>query len=56
MAVKRAIPHFHGEIPDRTLEAELVKSANSASSNAITRATMGISLPEWVERYSQTTD
>ena len=56
MAVKRAIPHFHGEIPDRTLAAELVKSANSASSNAITRATMGISLPVWVERYSQTTD
>lgn len=56
LAVKRAIPHFIGEIPIRTLEAELVKSANSASSNAITQATMDITLQEWVERYSQTTD
>ncbi|MCO8268362.1 HD domain-containing protein (plasmid) [Haloferax prahovense] len=54
LAVQRAIPHFIGEIPTRTLEAELVKSANSASSNAITQAAMGISLQEWVERYSQT--
>ena len=54
LAVQRAIPHFIGEIPTRTLEAELVKSANSASSNAITQATMGITLQEWVERYSQT--
>ena len=54
--VQRAIPHFIGEIPGRTLEAELVKSANSASSNAITQATMGMSLDEWVSRYSQTTD
>ncbi|WP_415379736.1 HD domain-containing protein [Halosimplex sp. TS25] len=54
LAVQRAIPHFIGEIPDRTLEAELVKSANAASSNAITQATMGISLDEWVEEYSQT--
>jgi putative nucleotidyltransferase with HDIG domain len=54
LAVQRAIPHYIGEIPDRTLEAELVKSANSASSNAITQATMGISLQEWVEEYSQT--
>jgi putative nucleotidyltransferase with HDIG domain len=56
LAVQRAIPHFIGEIPKRTLEAELVKSANSASSNAITQATMGISLDEWVDQYSQTTD
>jgi putative nucleotidyltransferase with HDIG domain len=56
LAVKRAIPHFIGEVPERTLEAELVKSANSASSNAITQATMGISLDEWVDRHSQTTD
>ncbi|SFB67657.1 HDIG domain-containing protein [Halobiforma haloterrestris] len=54
LAVQRAIPHFLGEVPDRTLEAELVKSANSASSNAITQATMGITLQEWVEEYSQT--
>ena len=54
LAVQRAIPHFIGEIPTRTLEAELVKSANSVSSNAITQATMGISLAEWVEEYSQT--
>ncbi|PSP87773.1 phosphohydrolase [Halobacteriales archaeon QS_4_69_34] len=53
--VQRAIPHFIGEIPSRTLEAELVKSANSASSNAITQAVMGISLPEWIERHSQAT-
>ncbi|WP_123535003.1 HD domain-containing protein [Halosimplex salinum] len=56
LAVQRAIPHFIGEIPERTLEAELVASANAASSNAITQATMGISLDEWVDRYSQTTD
>ncbi len=52
--VQRAIPHFLGEVPTRTLEAELVKSANSASSNAITEAAMGITLQEWVEEYSQT--
>ncbi|AFZ72477.1 HD domain-containing protein [Natronobacterium gregoryi] len=55
LSVQRAIPHFLGEIPDRTLEAELVQSANSASSNAITQATMGITLQEWVDEYSQTT-
>ena len=55
LAVQRAIPHFLGEVPTRTLEAELVKSANSASSNAITQATMGLSLNEWVQQYSQTT-
>ena len=54
--VKRAIPHFLGEIPSRTLEAELVKSANSASSNAITQAAMGLTLSEWVSEYSQTSD
>jgi putative nucleotidyltransferase with HDIG domain len=54
VAVQRAIPHFLGEVPQRTLEAELVKSANSASSNAITDAAMGITLQEWVEQYSQT--
>ena len=56
LSVQRAIPHFIGEIPARTLEAELVASANAASSNAITQATMGISLDEWVDRYSQTAD
>ncbi len=55
LSVQRAIPHFLGEVPRRTLEAELVKSANAASSNAITQATMGLTLDEWVERYSQTT-
>ena len=54
LAVQRAVPHFIGEIPTRTLEAELVKSANAASSNAITQSTMGISLPEWIDQYSQT--
>ena len=54
LAVQRAIPHFIGEVPARTLEAELVKSANSASSNAITQSAMGITLDEWVEQYSQT--
>jgi putative nucleotidyltransferase with HDIG domain len=54
LSVQRAIPHFLGEVPKRTLEAELVKSANSMSSNAITQATMGITLQEWVEKYSQT--
>ncbi|WP_439026404.1 HD domain-containing protein [Haloarchaeobius sp. DT45] len=52
--VQRAIPHFLGEVPKRTLEAELVKSANSASSNAITQSAMGITLKEWVAQYSQT--
>lgn len=56
LAVQRAIPHFIGEIPTRTLEAELVKSANSVSSNAITQSTMGITLQEWIEKYSQTQD
>jgi putative nucleotidyltransferase with HDIG domain len=56
LAVQRAIPHFIGEIPTRTLEAELVKSANSASSNAITQSAMGITLKEWVDEYSQTQD
>jgi putative nucleotidyltransferase with HDIG domain len=55
VAVQRAIPHFLGEVPKRTVEAELVKSANSASSNAITQSTMGITLAEWVDEYSQTT-
>lgn len=55
LAVQRAVPHFLGEVPTRTMEAELVKSANSASSNAITEAAMGISLKEWVDEYSQTT-
>lgn len=54
LAIQRAIPHFLGEVPKRTLEAELVKAANSASSNAITQATMGITLAEWVAKYSQT--
>ncbi|GAA0231913.1 HD domain-containing protein [Haladaptatus pallidirubidus] len=54
LAVQRAIPHFLGEVPKRTLEAELVKSANSASSNAITQSAMGITLKEWVSEYSQT--
>ena len=52
--VQRAIPHILGEVPKRTLEAELVKSANSASSNAITQAAMGLTLDEWVDEYSQT--
>ncbi|WP_435348707.1 HD domain-containing protein [Haloarchaeobius sp. HRN-SO-5] len=56
LAVQRAIPHFLGEVPTRTLEAELVKSANSASSNAITQSAMGITLKEWVAKYSQTQD
>ena len=54
--VQRAIPHFLGEVPKRTLEAELVKSANSASSNAITQSAMDITLKEWVDEYSQTSD
>jgi putative nucleotidyltransferase with HDIG domain len=54
LSVQRAIPHFLGEVPTRTLEAELVKSANSASSNAITQSAMGITLKEWVKQYSQT--
>ena len=54
LAVQRAIPHILGEVPKRTLEAELLKSANSASSNAITYASMDMSLSEWVKEYSQT--
>jgi putative nucleotidyltransferase with HDIG domain len=56
MAVQRAIPHYLGEVPSRTIEAELIKSANEASSNAITQATMGITLQEWIDEYSQTSD
>jgi putative nucleotidyltransferase with HDIG domain len=54
LAVQRAIPHVIGEVPERTLAAEILKSANAVSSNAITQATMGISLEEWIEEYSQT--
>jgi len=54
LAVQRAIPHFIGEIPSRTLEAELVKSANSASSNAVIQSAMDMTLREWVEEYSRT--
>jgi len=54
LEVQRAIPHFLGEVPTRTMEAELVKSANSASSNAITQSAMDITLKEWVDQYSQT--
>ena len=56
LSVQRAIPHVIGELPKRTLEAELVKSANAASSNAITQAEMGISLDEWIENYSTATE
>lgn len=52
IAVQQAIPHVIGEIPTRTLEAEVVKDANHASSNAITEATMGITLDEWIEQFS----
>jgi putative nucleotidyltransferase with HDIG domain len=54
VAVQRAIPHVIGEVPSRTLEAELVTSANSASANAIIQATMDMTLQEWIEEYSQT--
>jgi putative nucleotidyltransferase with HDIG domain len=54
LAVQRAIPHLIGEVPSRTVEAELVKSANSASSNAIIQSAMDMTLREWVEEYSQT--
>lgn len=54
LAVQRAIPHFLGEVPKRTLEAELLKAANSASSNAITQSAMGMSLKEWFDEYSPT--
>ena len=54
LAVQRAIPHYLGEVPSRTLEAELVTSANEISSNAITQATMDMTLSEWIEEFSQT--
>jgi putative nucleotidyltransferase with HDIG domain len=56
LAVQRAIPHYLGEVPSRTLEAELVKSANEISSNAITQAAMGLTLDEWIAQYSQTSE
>ncbi|MFP4591213.1 MAG: HD domain-containing protein [Halobacteriales archaeon] len=52
VAVQRAVPHVIGEVPERTVEAELVKSANAISSNAITQATMGLTLEEWIAEYS----
>lgn len=52
IAVQRAIPHVIGEVPERTIEAELVKSANAISSNAIIQSTMGMTLPAWIEEYS----
>lgn len=53
LEVQRAIPHYHGEVPTRTIEAELVKSANEPSSNAIVQASMGMTLDAWIEEYSQ---
>lgn len=55
IAVQQAIPHVIGEIPTRTLEAEIIKHANVISSNAITQRTMGISLAEWIDEYSTAT-
>lgn len=55
IAVQQAIPHVIGEVPSRSLEAEIVKHANAISSNAITQATMGISLEEWISEYSTAT-
>jgi len=51
--VQRAIPHGSYELPDRTIEAELITSANSVSTNAMTMKTMGITIDEWVEQYHQ---
>lgn len=53
LEVQRAIPHYYGDIPSRTIEAELVKSANEASSNAIIQSTMGMTLDDWIQEYSQ---
>jgi len=53
LAVQRAIPHYHGEVPARTIEAELVKSANEASSNAIVQSAMDMTLNAWIDEYSQ---
>jgi len=53
LAVQRAIPHYHGEVPTRTIEAELVKSANEASSNAIVQSAMDMTLDAWIDEYSQ---
>lgn len=53
LSVQRAIPHYHGEVPTRTIEAELVKSANEVSSNAIVQSTMDMTLDAWIDKYSQ---
>jgi len=49
--VRRAIPHGPYELPERTIESELIKSANSVSTNAMTMKTMGLTIDEWQERY-----
>lgn len=49
--VRHGIPHGRYEIPERTIEAELIEAANSVSSNAMTIRTMGLTLAEWTERY-----
>jgi hypothetical protein len=49
--VRHGIPHGRYEIPERTIEAELIESANAVSSNAMTMRTMGLTLAEWTERY-----
>lgn len=51
--VRRAIPHGPYELPERTIESELITSANSVSTNAMTMKTMGITIDEWVEEYHQ---
>jgi len=49
--VRHGIPHGKYEIPERTIEAELITSANSVSTNAMTMKSMGITIDEWVEEY-----
>jgi len=49
--VRRAIPHGPYELPDRTIESELITSANSVSTNAMAMKTMGLTIDEWQDRY-----
>jgi len=49
--IRRAIPHGPYELPERAIESELIKSANSVSTNAMTMKTMGLTIDEWHDQY-----
>ncbi|MFC6941282.1 HDIG domain-containing metalloprotein [Salinirubellus sp. GCM10025818] len=49
--VTRGIPHGRYAIPGKTIEAALIESANSVSTNAMTMQAMGLTIEEWTEKH-----